>query len=109
MEIVVMLFVLVGASIAFSAYKNKKKGDGSQPADNNDQIATPSIRKCLACGYEGEMKTWISAYTVPKLLLVAGFILGYLPGIIFLAVYWGKCKCPGCGAIGKNEKIVEAK
>jgi hypothetical protein len=51
------------------------------------------------------MKTWISHYTVPKVILVVGFLLGYIPGLIFLGVYWGKYKCPSCGAIGKNRQV----
>ena len=74
----------------------------SDPADNKSE------RKCLACGYAGEMKTWIANYTAPKLILVAGFLLGYIPGLIFLAMYWGKPKCPSCGAIGKSRQIKDA-
>lgn len=103
MEIVIALFVLVGGSIAFSAWKNSKTPDSSRPADGGDAPDTTcSVRKCLACGHEGEMKTWLSHYTAPKCLVVAGLLLGYIPGLIFIAYYWGKFKCPGCGAVGKN-------
>ncbi len=106
MEIVILLFVLVGGSIAFSAWKKSKLTDTPQSADSHsDSVAASSIRKCLTCGYQGEMKTWIANFTAPKVILVAGFLLGYLPGIVFLAFYWGKCKCPGCGAIGKNKAV----
>jgi hypothetical protein len=105
MEIVIILFVLIGGSIAFSAWKKNKSPDSSPPIDNHDDLdKRGQIRNCLACGYEGEMKTWIANYIAPKLVLVAGFLLGYIPGLIFLAVYWGKYKCPSCQSVGKNQK-----
>ncbi|MDD2581321.1 MAG: hypothetical protein PHR66_04920 [Desulfuromonadaceae bacterium] len=106
MEIVIILFVLVGGSIAFSAWKNNKSPDNPRSVDqHNDLDNRTCVRKCLICGHEGEMKTWLSNYNVPKLIAVAGFLLGYIPGLIFLAIYWGKYKCPLCGAIGKNQEI----
>ena len=106
MEIVVMLFILVGGSIAYSAWKKNRSSERIQPGDaTSDHTHEVPDRQCLSCGYEGEMKTWIANYTVPKLILVAGFLLGYLPGLIFLAVYWGKYKCRQCGSIGKNQPI----
>lgn len=106
MEIVIAIFVLVGGSIAFSAWR-KSKSSGSSPAvaGHDDSGNGCSVRTCLACGHEGEMKTWIKHYTPPKLLLIAGFVLGYLPGLIFLVFYWGKYKCPKCGAVGKNRQV----
>ena len=109
MEIVIMLFVLVGGSIAFSAWKKNKSPHSSQSIDTHDDLENGrSVRKCLACGHEGEMKTWLSNYNAPKLIAVAGFLLGYIPGLIFLAIYWGKYKCPGCGAVGKNQPTSDA-
>ena len=106
MEIVIVLFVLVGGSIAFSAWKKNKTPNSSQSVDNHDDLNDGcSFRKCLSCGHEGEMKTWLSNYSAPKIIVVAGFLLGYIPGLIFIAVYWGKYKCPNCGAIGKNNQI----
>lgn len=106
MEIVIALFALVGGSIAFSAWKNKKTPENARYADKHDDPGhSLCVRKCLACGHEGEMKTWLSNYTVPKLIAIAGFLLGYIPGLIFLAFYWGKFKCPSCGAVGKNQQI----
>jgi hypothetical protein len=29
----------------------------------------------------------------------------FIPGLIFMALFWGKYKCPSCGAIGKNQEI----
>ena len=109
MDIVIILFVLVAGSIALSAWIKNKSPDVSQSVDSNDDCTTRhTVRKCLNCDHEGEMKTWISNYNVPKLLVIAGFILGYIPGLIFIAVYWGKYKCPHCGAIGKNQPIPDA-
>jgi len=109
MEIVIMLFVIVGGSIAFSAWKKNKSPDSSQSVDKHDDLEKGCcVRKCITCGHEGEMKTWLSNYNTPKLIAVAGFLLGYIPGLIFLAIYWGKYKCPSCGAIGKNQQIKDA-
>jgi hypothetical protein len=106
MEIVIVLFVLVGGSIAFSAWKKSKSPNNDQSVDKQDDLDNGScVRKCLTCGYEGEMKTWLSNYNAPKLIAVAGFLLGYIPGLIFLAIYWGKYKCPSCGVVGKSQQI----
>ncbi len=103
MEIVIALFVLIGGSIAFSAWKKNKSSDSSQSVEKHDGHDNGcSVRKCLACGHEGEMKTWISNYVAPKIIVITGFLLGYIPGLIFLVFYWGKYKCPSCGAVGKN-------
>ena len=106
MEIVLMLFVLVGGSIAFSAWKKNKSPDSSRSVDSHDEPDDGRcVRRCLACGHEGEMKTWLANYTVPKLIAVAGFLLGYIPGLVFIALYWGKYKCQKCGSVGKNQPI----
>jgi hypothetical protein len=106
MEIVIILFVLVGGSVAFSAWKNKKSPDTPQSVDKHNTLEhVSSVRTCLSCGHEGEMKTWIPNYIAPKLIAVAGFLLGYIPGLIFLALYWGKYKCPSCGVVGKSQQI----
>ena len=107
MEIVIALFVIFGSTIGLSAWLKNKSAAGSSPSVDKDDAsdkgsAAPAIRTCNACGHTGEMKTWIANYTPPKLLLIAGFVLGYVPGLIFLVYYWGKYKCPGCGAVGKN-------
>jgi hypothetical protein len=106
MEIVIALFLLVGGSIAYSAWKKNKSAENPQPASATSEHADKiSNRKCLSCGHEGEMKTWLSNYTAPKVIVIAGFLLGYIPGLIFLAIYWGKYKCQSCGSIGKNQPI----
>jgi hypothetical protein len=106
MEIVIMLFVLVGGSIAFSAWKKNRSLSSPPSTDKHyDRDNCCCIRKCLACEHEVEMKTWLSNYIAPKLIAVAGFLLGYIPGLIFIAIYWGKYKCPSCGAVGKSQPI----
>jgi hypothetical protein len=108
MEIVIMLFVLVGGSLAFSAWKKNKTSASSPSVEKHDLLDQGScIRKCLACGFKGEMKTWIANYNAPKIITVIGFLLGYVPGLIFLAIYWGKYKCPSCESIGKNQQITD--
>src|ERR1035437_2624625 len=109
MEIVILLFFLVGGSIAFSAWKKNTSSDRSQSVAKHDGPDNGScVRKCLACGHVGEMKTWHSNYMAPKFIVIAGFLLGYIPGLIFLAFYWGKYKCPSCGAVGKSQQIGDA-
>jgi len=109
MEIVLVIFFLVGGSIAYSAWKKNKSSASIQPVnDTNVLDKDTSERKCLSCGYEGKMKTWISNYAVPKIIVIAGFLLGYIPGLIFLAIYWGKYKCQRCGSVGKNQPLSDA-
>ena len=64
--------------------------------------AEPPGRKCLACGFVGEMETWIKYYGFPQLVLLLAFLFFIIPGLIFLAWGWGKFKCPQCGALAKN-------
>jgi hypothetical protein len=109
MEIVLALFALFGSSIAFSVWKKKKTSKSSQANEKHvDAHNGHCYRKCLSCGFEGCMKTWIANYTAPKFIVLAGFVLGYLPGLAFLAFYWGKHKCPGCGDVGKSQQIGDA-
>jgi hypothetical protein len=104
MEIVLALFVLVGGTIGISAWMKSRSAQEAAPAAAAGEAAEKksTLRSCQACGYQGEMKTWIASELLPKVLLVLGFLLGYLPGLIFLVMYWGKHKCPACGKIGKN-------
>jgi hypothetical protein len=106
MEIVIILFILFGSTIGYSAWRKNRSTGSVQPVNDTDIVdIDPSDRHCLACGFEGKMKTWIANYTAPKLILIVGFLLGYLPGLIFLAVYWGKYKCQSCGSVGKNQPL----
>jgi len=109
MEIVIILFILFGSTIGYSAWKKNKSSGSIQPVtDTSAPDKDTSERRCLSCGYEGKMKTWIANYTAPKFILIAGFLLGYIPGLIFLAVYWGKYKCQSCGTVGKNQPLSDA-
>jgi hypothetical protein len=103
MEIVIVLFVVLGGSIAFSAWMKNKSSDNSSLENHVLVTDSAGVRKCLACGHEGEMKTWLANYKTPKIITVIGFLLGYIPGLIFLGFYWGKYKCPVCGSVGKNQ------
>lgn len=103
MEIVVALFIIVGGSIALSSWLKFRSTGAPRPVETpDDQNDHLSRRTCRACGFQGEMKTWISHYAAPKFFCLLGFICGYIPGLIFLALYWGKFKCPNCGAVGKS-------
>ena len=103
MEIVLALFVLMGGTIGISAVMKRRNLKESAPeVPDRGGEAKSSTRSCAVCGYQGEMKTWISSELSPKILLVLGFLLGYVPGLIFLVMYWGKYKCPACGKVGKN-------
>jgi predicted RNA-binding Zn-ribbon protein involved in translation (DUF1610 family) len=76
-----------------------------------NEIASPRIggsenhRKCLQCGYIGQMKTWLRNYNFPQLIAILGLLLYFIPGLIFIAWGWGKYKCPSCGALAKNVKV----
>lgn len=62
-------------------------------------------RKCLQCGYIGQMKTWLRNYNFPQFIAVLGLLFYLIPGLIFIAWGWGKYKCPSCGALAKNVKV----
>lgn len=67
--------------------------------DNN---AAFGARKCLQCGYIGQMKTWLKNYNLPQFIAIIGILFYLLPGIVFIGWGWGKYKCPSCGALAKN-------
>lgn len=60
------------------------------------------IRRCLSCGYTGQMKTWLRNYNFPQFLVILGLLFWVIPGVIFMAWAWGKFKCPNCGALDKS-------
>lgn len=64
------------------------------------------MKRCLMCGYEGEMKTWLSNYGLPQFLVIVLLLCYLIPGLIFIAWGWGKYKCPQCGALAKNVDII---
>lgn len=65
-----------------------------------------ALRRCRICGFEGEMKTWLSNYSVPLLVTFILLLFYLIPGIIFIAWGWGKFKCPKCKALGKNVESI---
>lgn len=64
-----------------------------------------SGRRCLVCGYEGKMKTWLRNYNAPQFIVLLGLLFFFIPGLIFIVLFWGKYKCPSCGALGKSQEI----
>lgn len=59
------------------------------------------FRRCMQCNYVGDMKTYLD-HLFPLCLAVILLFCYLIPGLIFIAVVWGKYKCPHCGALGKN-------
>jgi len=101
-----IIALLVGVRIAYYAWKEYSSPGSVQLVTARNCIDYGRTgRKCLACGYEGKMKTWLSNYNVPQFIVAIGILLFIIPGLITIAFYWGKYKCPSCGAIGKNKLI----
>lgn len=106
MGIFFILALLVVVRIAYYACKEYCTPGSVQPVKVHKGIDYgPTGRKCLACGFEGKMTTWLSNNNAPKFIAFIGLLLLVIPGLIFIALYWGKYKCPSCGAIGKNQLI----
>jgi len=105
MEIFFLFAIIVGTVCCY-AYKEYKT-PGSVYPPNGENVFEQKIggRECLACGYKGNMKTWLSNYGVPQFIVLLGFLFFFIPGLIFMAIYWGKHKCPSCGAVGKNRPL----
>lgn len=61
-----------------------------------------SLRKCLNCGHQGYMKTWLGNYNTPQLIALILLLFWMIPGLIFIAWGWGKYKCPKCGKVGNS-------
>lgn len=62
-------------------------------------------RRCLVCGYDGEMKTWLSNYNLPQFISIVLLFTFIVPGLIFIGWGWGKFKCPNCGTLAKNVPV----
>ena len=62
----------------------------------------PGDHKCLNCGYQGPMKTWLGNYNMPQLIAVLLTLFYVIPGVVFIIYFWNKNKCPKCGAVGKT-------
>lgn len=87
-ELTIMFFVL----LIFLAFKNKSA---------LDKLENPQ-RRCLSCGFEGPMKSWIQNNSAPQLVSLILLFFWIIPGVIFIIWAWGKYKCPRCNTVGKN-------
>jgi hypothetical protein len=107
---VISIFIVCGVSaVLYYAWKEYNNPGSVSPVNQTGGIDYgKSGRRCLSCGYQGPMKTWLSNYSAPQLIVLIGFLFFFIPGLIFIALYWGKRKCPSCGAIGKNQPIIDA-
>jgi len=59
-------------------------------------------RTCMVCNRTSEMKTWLGNHSAPQFIFLVLAFAFFIPALIFAAYFWGKYKCPACGAIGKN-------
>lgn len=66
------------------------------------QSGIPNQRRCTACGFTGQMKTWLRNYNGPQFLALILLLFWVLPGLLFIAWGWGKYKCPNCSKVGEN-------
>jgi hypothetical protein len=106
MEIMGFLFAIVVAVVGYFAVKEFFSPGSVSPVNKVDGIDYGrNGRECLSCGFKGRMKTWLGNYGAPQFIVLIGFLFFFIPGLIFIAVFWGKYKCPNCGAIGKNKPI----
>ena len=106
METFVVLILLIALPIAYYAWKEYKSPGSVQPVNEVRGIDYgKSGRRCLACGFEGKMKTWLGNYNAAQFIAFLGLLFFFIPGLIFIALFWGKYKCPSCGALGKNQEI----
>ena len=62
----------------------------------------PNQRRCLSCGHQGKMQTWLRNYSLPQFVALIGLLIYVLPGLAFIAWAWGKYKCPSCGKVGES-------
>jgi len=62
----------------------------------------PGEKKCLNCGYQGPMKTWLGNYNFPQFIAIILLWFWIVPGLVFIAYFWGKSKCPRCATVGKT-------
>ncbi len=83
--------------LGFSLYKK-----GRQRTIKKEKAVPGQERRCLVCGYEGRMKTWLRWYNSAQFIALVLLCFFFVPGLIFIAWGWGKYKCPHCGTLGKN-------
>lgn len=65
-------------------------------------------RKCDVCQYEGEMVTWLPNSKVARFTAIVLMLFYILPGLLFIAFWWGAYRCPACGNIGDNLQVPRA-
>lgn len=100
------LILLIGLPIAYYAWKEYKSPGSVRPMNEVRNIDYGrSDRRCLVCDYEGKMKTWLRNYNAPQFIVLLGLLFFFIPGLIFIVLFWGKYKCPSCGVLGKNQPI----
>ena len=97
-----LILVVVLVPVALNAYREYTRTAGKEVSLGR------ADRRCLACGYQGRMKTWLGNYSVPQFIALLGFLFFFIPGLIFIAIISGKYKCPSCGTIGKNQPLSDA-
>lgn len=95
----VFILVLALIPLGINAYKASQREEGKAVSFGNDD------RHCLACGFDGRMKTWLGNYGLPQFITLIGLLFYLLPGVIFISWAYGKYKCPKCGTLGKNHQI----
>lgn len=87
---------LIGCGIYYIHKKSKTRiADGIISSVKNN-------RQCLACGFTGKMKTWLGNYNGAQLIALLLLLFAIIPGLIFIAAFWNKYKCPQCGALNKS-------
>ena len=69
--------------------------------DGKSNAIVGEARLCPKCGYSGPMKSWLRGHSSPQILALIGLSFYIIPGLIFIAWGWGKCKCPECGTLVK--------
>jgi len=106
MEAFIVLILLIALPISYYAWKEYKSPGSVRPVNEVRGIDYGKAgRRCLVCGYEGKMKTWLGNYNAAQFIVLVGLLFFLIPGLIFIALFWGKYKCPSCGALGKNQEI----
>lgn len=89
-----LMFVIIALSIGGVVWAIRRSKQGNE--------VFKVERKCLVCGHEGKMKTWLRNYGFPQFVAILLLCFFFIPGLIFIAWGWGKYKCPKCGALAKN-------